>query len=202
MSVISIILELLARVCLMIVAVYLFSRMRFFREVIDRDFNTANRILMILVFGLISVYGTYSAVTLDSGAVITLRDIAPIVAGLIGGPLVGLGTGLIGGIYCLSIEGFGAGPFAIATVIIGLAAGVTYNVLRGRLMKVPGAIIFGVVAECFALTMLIAIHRPFGEAADVAKSSVLALVLANGLGTGILMAVMRYIAAGIREVDY
>jgi sigma-B regulation protein RsbU (phosphoserine phosphatase) len=202
MSIIDVILELLARFCLIIVVVYLASRMRFFREVIDRDFNTANRILMILVFGLLSMYGIYSAVTLDSGAVVTLRDIAPIVAGLIGGPLIGLGAGLIGGIYTLAVEGFGAGPFAIATVVIGLAAGVTYNVLRGRLMRVPGAIIFGVVAECFSLAMLIAIHRPFAEAADVARSSALALVLANSLGVGILMAVMRYLAAEIRDIDY
>ena len=55
----------------------------------------ANRIAAILLFGAFSIFGTYAAVTLPGGGLVTFRDLGPMMGGLVGGPVVGLGAGLI-----------------------------------------------------------------------------------------------------------
>lgn len=58
-----------------------------------------------------------------SGAIANIRDLGPMLAGLVGGPVIGLGAGAIGGIHRYFLSGFTAIPCALATVIAGLGGG-------------------------------------------------------------------------------
>jgi phosphoserine phosphatase RsbU/P len=191
LGMLDVILNLIAQVSLAIAVMYFFSRTRFFREIVNREFTGANRALLIVVLGLVSIYCTYSEVTLDSGAVVSLRDLGPIAAGLLGGPLTGLGTGLVGGIYRLYEGGFAAVPDAVSTVLIGFAAGVVYKLLKEKTATIPGAMIFAVAAECFLMLLTLLMARPFSEAVNTVKSDAVPMIVANALSAGLLMAVVR-----------
>jgi|GEM_PF-6290240 len=59
--------------------------------------GTWKQVLIIaILFGLLSIYGTYSGLEI-LGAKINIRDLGPMIAGLIAGPYAGIGAGLIGG---------------------------------------------------------------------------------------------------------
>src|SRR4030042_752566 len=98
-SVRDLLLDLVQKICVVILVTYLVTRSRFFTETLDGRFNFKNRLFLILVFGVFSIFGTYGGIELPSGAIANVRDLGPMMAGLIGGPVVGLGAGLIGGIH-------------------------------------------------------------------------------------------------------
>lgn len=199
MNILDVTFRLLADLCLISVVSYLLSRTRFFREIVNRDFTAANRIVFMLVYGLLSVYGTYAEVHLASGAFVNLRDLGPILAGLLGGPLVGLGAGLIGGIHRLWEGSFAAVPSAISTVVIGLAAGIIYNALKGNSPKPLAAILLAAAGEGFLLCLTLLLARPFDQAVASVKLEALPMVLANTVGAGFLAVLVRQFVAERRK---
>ena len=48
--------------------------------------------IFVILFGLFSIFGTYIGTAETSGAITNIRDLAPMVAGLVGGPIAGLGV--------------------------------------------------------------------------------------------------------------
>jgi len=163
---------------------------RFFTQVLDRQFDVKNRLFLILVFGGFSIYGTYSGVELPSGAIANIRDLGPMIAGLVGGPLVGLGAGLIGGIHRYFLGGFTCIPCALATVIAGLAGGIINKWRKGEFVGIPGAMLFAFLMECLHMGLALLIARPFSEALAVVKLVSLPMILANTIGMAIFALVL------------
>jgi len=108
------------------------SRTGFFNSVATRNLNTRTQIILVIIFGILAIYGTYSGVK-TTGAIANIRNLGPMIAGLLGGLWVGLGAGLIGGTHRYFLGGFTAIPCAIGTVLSGLATGVFYTVLKGKI---------------------------------------------------------------------
>jgi len=82
-------LVLIEKACVIVVIAYVVSRLKVFSEVLDGKFTLKNQAILILIFGAISIFGTYSGVDVF-GAMANVRDLGPMVAGLIGGPIIGL----------------------------------------------------------------------------------------------------------------
>ncbi len=70
-----------------------------------------------LIGGLFGMYGNISGVEFE-GALITVRDMGPMFAGFMGGPVGGLIAGLIAGAHRLWIGGVTAKACIIATCCI------------------------------------------------------------------------------------
>jgi sigma-B regulation protein RsbU (phosphoserine phosphatase) len=104
-TILSSLLVLLQMMCVVIVVAYLLTRSRFFTVVLDGHPTIKIQCLLILVFGALSVYGTVAGVEF-LGAIINIRDLGPMLAGMLGGPVVGLGAGIIGAAYRFSLGGF------------------------------------------------------------------------------------------------
>jgi sigma-B regulation protein RsbU (phosphoserine phosphatase) len=112
-------------ICVVIVFAYLFTRSRFFSEVLERHPAVATQVLLVVIFGILSIYGLSSGLSV-SGATANIRDLGPIIAGLTCGPYVGLGAGLIGGAYRITMGGPNVLAAAAGPVVAGLAAGLVY----------------------------------------------------------------------------
>ncbi len=93
----------------------------------------------ILIFGLFSIFGTYIGTTDTTGALVNIRDLAPMVAGLVAGPWVGLAVGLIGGIHRFFLGGPSCVPCSLATVLAGLLGGVVWVLNREKLIGIVPA---------------------------------------------------------------
>ena len=92
--------------------------------------------ILIAVFGALSIYGTVGGVEI-MGAFFNVRDLGPMVGGLVGGPVVGVGAGLIGALYRASLGGFTVVPCVIATVLAGLLGGLIWLAYRRRFPRSP-----------------------------------------------------------------
>ena len=75
--------------------------------------------------------GTYLGIIIMD-AYANIRGIGAMLGGLLGGPIVGVGAGLIGGIHRYSLGGFTALACAVGTTTSGLIGGFFYKKYRSN----------------------------------------------------------------------
>ncbi len=184
-SIFSVLIDLIKTASVIVVFAYIVTRSRFFDHILNKQFNIRSRIIAILLFGGLSIFGTYGGITLPSGAISNIRDLGPIVAGLYGGPLVGLGAGLIGGVHRYLLGGFVAVPCSLATIIAGLLGGVIYDLRKKEFPKIWQATLFAAGMELFHMGLTLLIAKPFDQALATVKEVIIPMTGANALGVGI-----------------
>jgi len=178
---ISLLTDLVEKVCVIIVIAYLLSRLKYFTEVLEGKLTFKNQVILILIFGAISIYGSYSGFEIF-GAVANVRDLGPMVAGLVGGPIVGLGAGLIGGLHRLTMGGFTCIPCSLSTILAGLFAGMIYLANRKRFIGIWGAVLFAIIMESFHMILALILASPFAQALEVVEELYIPMILANAIG--------------------
>jgi len=179
--IIELLLVLVEKICVIVVIAYLITRTKYFREILDKRFTLKNRAILILIFGAVSIFGTCSGIEIF-GAIANVRDLGPMIAGLIGGPVIGLGAGLIGGIHRYFLGGFTCVPCTLATVLAGLFGGFIYILKRGKFIGVPGAVLFAALMESFHMILVLILAHPYSEAVTVVEEVSIPMIFANSLG--------------------
>jgi sigma-B regulation protein RsbU (phosphoserine phosphatase) len=177
----SIFTDLVEKVCVIFVIAYLLSRLKYFTEVLNGKLTLKNQLILILIFGAISIYGTYSGFSIF-GATANVRDLGPMVAGLVGGPIVGLGAGLIGGLHRLTLGGITCIPCSLSTILAGLFAGIIYLTNHKRFIGIWGAVLFSVLMESFHMILTLILASPFAQALAVVENVYIPMLLANAVG--------------------
>jgi phosphoserine phosphatase RsbU/P len=196
-SILSILIDLIRTGSVVMVFAYLVSRTTFFTNVLDRVFDYKSRIITILLFGALSIYGTWGGIILatgaiahirhlgPAGAIAELRDLGPLIAGLVGGPVIGMGAGLIGAMHRYFVGGFLAVPCAIATILAGLTGGLICSLRKGNFPHIWQVMLLAVGIELMDIGLALLIAKPFDDVVTVAKELIAPVVVANGIGAGI-----------------
>jgi len=168
------------------------ARVEIIQRVMVRKANWRDILVFVLVFGGFSIFGTYAGIPLPSGAIVNIRDFAPMVAGLTAGPLIGLYVGLIGGVHRLFLGGFTCVSCGLATILAGVIGGAVHFFNKGKLPNMLQGILLAIFVELVhgGLTLLIA--RPFADALEVVKTAIPAMMVANGLGLAIAIIILEH----------
>jgi len=200
-SIASILIDLIKTACVVVAFAYVLTRTGFFAQILDKKFSFKNQAILILLFGALSVFGTYGGLILPSGAIANIRDLGPMVAGLVGGPVVGLGAGLIGGLHRYFLGGFVCIPCALSTIIAGLLGGAIYRLKRGEFVAVWQAILFAVFMESLHMGLTLLIAKPYEQALGVVKEVILPMTGANALGMAIFAFIIRNLITERRTAE-
>lgn|GEM_PF-448240 len=135
---------------------YIFMRTDAFRNAMNRRLKQADYIWIIIFCSAISIYGTYRGVS-GEGFIINFRDFGVMIAGLLAGPLGGLCTGIVGGLYRYSLGGWTAIPCLLATIAAGLISGLM--AIRWRYqMTYLRLFILAVIVESIHLLMIFPVY--------------------------------------------
>lgn len=184
-DIIDLLINLIKNMSVVIVLAYVLTRTRAFSAMMKKQaMNWQQQACLILVFGVFSIFGTLSGIDIN-GAIANIRDLGPAIAGLVGGPLVGIGAGLIGGIHRYSMGGITALPCSISTVLAGLAAGLIYHYKKGEFVSIKGAIIFMALFEAFHMGLNLLMVQPFNQIFAIIQSVSLPMICTNAAGMGI-----------------
>lgn len=144
--------------------------------------------LLVLMFGLFGVLGTYTGNTVFKSFA-NLRGMVVITAGLFGGPAAGFGAGLIAGghRYLIDIGGFSAFPCALATLIEGTAAGLVAMRYPARRLDWRLAMVLCLAGETMHQGLVLLLSHSFDEALALVKVIALPMIVFNSLGAGLFV---------------
>ena len=144
-----------------------------------------------LLGGAFGIYGNISGFDLN-GAVISIRDIGPMLAGCTGGPLGGLLAGLIAGVHRLTMGGITARACVVATCSIGLICGLITEKRRSPMEKPLLALLLSASMELLHLGIVLLMVRPFSTALDIVEKIAIPFVAVNSLGFVLMVIIMNY----------
>lgn len=163
------------------------------QRVIFKKASRNDYIVFTLIFGLFSIFGTLIGIQGDYGSISNIRDLAPIVAGLVAGPEVGLAVGLIGGIHRFSLGGASVIPCSLATVLAGVLAGLMYRFNKEKLLEIIPAMLFTVAIELMHAGLVLLMVSPVSEAVAIMIEDIPNMLIANTLGVGISIIIIHNI---------
>ncbi len=198
-SMVDLISQLIWRMCMIVTIAFLITRLKLFRQMIYQRLSWKGKLIMILVFGLFGIIGNYTGIeihpeipNLPSGegtdtesfkAIADTRNIGVIIGGLIGGPAVGVGAGVIAGGHRYLLGGFISTATFILTVLGGLAAGFIGRKIPFKEKILP---LFILVIGVFILFLQIILVPVFTKSHTIAflliKYTGFPIIIVNGIG--------------------
>ncbi|MBR2670372.1 MAG: SpoIIE family protein phosphatase [Solobacterium sp.] len=144
--------------------------------------------------GVFGIYGNISGIAMD-GAILSVRDTGPMLAGFIGGPYGGLLAGLICGIHRLTMGGITAGACVVATCSIGLMCGLIAQKFPDYVFKPYRALLISTCMEAFHLLVVLVMVKPFSTAYGIVTRIAIPFIVVNSLGFMLMMTIIRYTRA-------
>ncbi len=172
--------------CVTAVVAFILVYSPFYTHILNTKRRFSINLLLIAIFSSFSIYGIMNRVPV-AGGLLALTHTGQIVGGLVAGPVVGIGTGIVMGIYRYCIGGQQVIPSTIITFLPGLLAGLYYMYQRGRAPRTPEAVIFTVIYEIAARGISLATSPDFEKALAIQKSVALPTVIGHGIAVGLFI---------------
>ncbi len=119
---IKIVLELLSDLTFITMVAYLTGRSGYVMNCARKPEHPLSRFTLIVLFSFLSIIGTYNALPLEE-PLATTRLTSILLGGILGGPFVGTGVGIISSIHLAVMGGTAVVPYAIVSILAGFFAG-------------------------------------------------------------------------------
>ncbi|QQK76862.1 histidine kinase [Salicibibacter cibarius] len=197
---------LFERLGLLLILAFILTRIRGFRSLLDRELNAKTTIVHTLIFGLFGIVGAMMGVVVEGEAVVNRSAVfslgenellvntglvAIVIAGLLGGPSVGLGAGIISGLFIFSLGGIGQWANGLANVLTGLLAGLTARFFSQERVIAPSRALFiGIFPPILNIGLLL-VFVPHSEMMVALVDIIgLPMVLSNSVAIAIFTAMI------------
>ncbi len=209
------IISMAERMGLIIAIAFLFTRWTRFRQLLDQKPSNEEKLVLAVIFGLFGIIGTYTGITISPGevqhqfpgelayedAIASSRAIGVIVAGLLGGPITGVGAALIAGTHRVLLGGFTALACSVSTLYEGLLGGLFYKILgQKKSNPVKTALLAGLLGEIGQMLIILMIAKPFSKAWQLVQIIAAPMIIANSLGIALFIAIIQIIMENDRRV--
>ena len=184
--------ELAERLSIIATIALLMTKSQVFRRYLNTQITQREKLTLILIFGVLSMAGTYSGVSIHGANAANTSAIGTVSAGLLGGPLVGLGVGIITGVhFYLFYGGFTGLACAISPIVQGLLGGLVYWLSRDKAFDWKVGIGLGIIAQTLEMVLILLLSRPFEEAWNLITIIATPMVVFNGLGVGLFLYIVK-----------
>lgn len=195
---------MIEKVGIIVIVAFLLSRMKSFRQMVQKEHTNHEKVMLILLFGAFGLISNYTAVEIHpdafyqtgwitevdhESALANTRVMGVVIGALLGGPMVGLGAGLISGIHRYTLGGFTAFACSVSTIFAGLAAGYISKKRKQKGKKITAmlAVGMGMTFEAIQMLMILVTAKPFLDALSLVEIIALPMIFINGFGTLLFM---------------
>lgn len=183
-------LTLAERLSIVATAAFILSRTPAFGRILYRQLTVRDKLLLTLALGGLGIIGTYAGISIH-GALANSRVVGVMVAGLLGGPLVGAGAGLVAGVHRYLLGGFTAFSCGLAAVAEGTLGGLVQHYYRRGPVPWHVALITGLAGETLQMGIILLTARPFSEAWALVQLIGLPMIVVNSIGVAIFMVIVK-----------
>jgi sigma-B regulation protein RsbU (phosphoserine phosphatase) len=176
--------ELIQYVCTLLIIFYILFQAGVLHRIERSDkmlSSVKDTIIITVLFGILGIVATIDAYPIN-GVFANVRDLPAAIAGMLGGPVAGIGTGLIAGLYRLSVPGITNIPCSIAAFLAGVFGGIVYLVMRGKFIRPLFAAIYAGLFELFHMSLVILIPGANPDPWGTVQSVVIPMTVANSFG--------------------
>jgi two-component system sensor histidine kinase LytS len=187
--------SLVNKLGIIVLSAFLLSKSTFFkRYILKKKLTLRDKILFSFLFGFVGIIGTYSGIPVDD-AIANSRSIGVIVAGLFGGPAVGIGAGLIAGIHrmIIPVGRFTAMACGISTILGGVIAGYFKKYVDSKPNKWIFGFFLAVLIESLQMLIILLLAKPFSQALDLVQLIFLPMTFINASGTAAFILLIQQI---------
>ncbi len=198
------------KVGIIVIVAFLLSQMRSFRQIVQKDHTLIEKFMLILLFGAFGLISNYTGIEIyqntinkanwhssidPESALANTRVMGIVIGGMLGGPMVGIGAGLIAGIHRLTLGGFSAFSCSISTLVAGIIAGYfgRRRKLKGKKITAGFAVMIGMSLEALQMLIILLTSKPFDRAWDLVQVIGLPMIFVNGFGTLLFMFMIQAI---------
>ncbi|GAA0607157.1 two-component system sensor histidine kinase LytS [Virgibacillus siamensis] len=205
---------LFERLGLLLVIAFVLTRIPGFRSLLYREYGKMMSLVHMCVFGLFGITGTITGVVIigdstvirdfvwsveEGQMVVSLSLVAIVIAGLLGGPVVGLGAGIIAGAHLFYLGGIGVIANALVNPLTGLLAGWTARFFsQERVISPLKALFIGVFPPVLHMQLLLIVEPDQENMIAIVNAVGLPLVLSNAIAIAIFTAM---IGIALREQE-
>lgn len=197
---------LMERIGLLLVIAFVLTRIPNIKTLLYREYSRKVIFIHAIVFGLFAIVSSHLGFVFSDGEikeqiivwnvkegelVISLSLIAVVIAGLLGGPLVGLGAGIIAGVHLAFLGGIGLVANMLVNPLSGLLAGLTGRFFsKARVISPMQAVFIGVFPPILQMQLLLVIYPQNEKIVQFVNVTGLPLVLSNSVAIGIFTAMI------------
>jgi len=187
--------HLIQAMAVFLVVAYLYCKSPWFKPLTSESLTVRDKIYLYFFFSLISVMGTYLGMPVHD-AIANTRAIGPVLAGIIGGPILGTAVGFTGGLHRYFFGGFTAFSCGLSTTMEGLIGGLVHVYIlrknKSELIFNPKTAFFtAFCAELVQMAIILSISRPFADALALVTVIILPMTISTSTGAMLFMSIIR-----------
>jgi len=187
--------SLLQQMSVFLVIAYLFTKSPVFRTFTIGDLRPKQMLILYITFSTFSIMGTYFGLPIQD-AIANTRAIGAVLAGIVGGPLLGGAVGVTAGIHRFTLGGFTAFSCGVSTTVEGLVGGLFHLYLvrtnrQSMLLSPIVAFVATCVAEILQMIIILLLADPFTDALALVQVIALPMIVANSCGSAIFVSIIR-----------
>jgi two-component system, LytTR family, sensor kinase len=178
-----------------LVVAYIYSKSPWFKPLTNENLSTRDKVYLYFFFSAISMMGTYLGLPVHD-ALANTRAIGPVLAGIIGGPILGTSVGFTGGLHRYFFGGFTAFSCGLSTTAEGFIGGLVHLYLfrQNRLdqtFRPMVAFLTTMFAEMVQMAIILAVSRPFADAVALVKVIAIPMIVTSSAGAALFMSIIR-----------
>lgn len=191
----SIVYALLQQMAIILVIAYLFSKSPVLKYFSGEQLRRKDKLALYCVFSLLAIIGTYVGLPVQ-GAIANIRAIGAVLAGLVGGPVLGVTVGLTAGLHRYMLGGFTAFSCGVSTTFEGLLGGLVYLYFirckqPDKVFLPSVALLTTLVAEICQMLIILVLSHPYDEALALVEVIAFPMISANAVGAALFLSMIR-----------
>ena len=203
----DLVLMMIERVGLIVILGFLLSHIKTFRRLIQKQDGYKDKFMLICIFSLFTIVSNYTGIEIagntimnenwlqgvsSSSTIANTRIMGVGISGLLGGPIIGIGVGLIAGIHRYMLGGTTALSCAISSILAGIIAGYIGHIFQrhNRAITPKFSAILSVLIVSLEMIMILFIVE---DGFNVVRTIAIPMILVNSFGSFILLSMIQAI---------
>lgn len=179
--------SLVINISLLVLFATLLTKITFVKRILaeEHSYRIMDQLALAFIFGCMCIFSTCTGVKVN-GAIQNTRVLGALAAGLLGGPVAGMGAAIMGAVHRYFYDPSGLTSLActISTLFEGVIGSVAWVIFRRRKSKQTPLSLFLITAfaECCQMIFILLIAKPFSSAVVLVKVIALPMIFMNSIG--------------------